>query len=68
MDSVDKYFNFVRNYNDALQKNGTDWLGPRELGDVILGTAAQNIAIERREKAGKRNVNSDSITKQKAKH
>lgn len=66
MDNVDRYFNFVRNYNNALQKSGTDTLSPTQLGDVLLGTAAQNIALERKEKVRKRNVNSNSVTKQKA--
>lgn len=63
MDNIDRYLNFVRNCNYALQKNGTDTLSPSELGNVLLGTAAQNIALERQEKVIRRNVNSNSTTK-----
>ncbi len=35
------YMLLVKNYNDQLKQRGTDWLGPEDLGDVLLKTAAQ---------------------------
>ena len=30
------------NYNKKLKERNTDWLGPEDMGDVILETAQQN--------------------------
>lgn len=49
MDNTEKYLNFVRNYNEKLKQNGTIWLGPSDLGTVLLQTAAQNQQKEREE-------------------
>lgn len=42
MDNTEKYLNFVRNYNEKLKQKGTIWLGPSDLGAVLLQTATQN--------------------------
>lgn len=63
MTQEEKYFNFMRNYNNALKNSGSNWLGPKELGDVVLGSAIQNMVLEQQEKAGKKNVNNHSTTK-----
>lgn len=36
------YLRFVENYNRRLKSEGTSWLGPKALGDVLLQTAKQN--------------------------
>lgn len=42
MTQEEKYINFILNYNKKLQERNTDWLGPEDMGDVILETAQQN--------------------------
>ena len=43
MEDAEKYFNFVRNYNEKLKEMNTTWLGPKELGEVLVQTASQNV-------------------------
>ena len=42
MTQEEKCINFILNYNKKLQERNTDWLGPEDMGDVILETAQQN--------------------------
>lgn len=49
MDDTEKYFNFIRNYNEKLQDEKTDWLDPDVMGEVIIQTARQNRQQERKE-------------------
>ena len=42
MTQEEKYINFLLNNNKKLQERNTDWLGPEDMGDVILETAQQN--------------------------
>ena len=42
MTQEEKYINFILNYNKKLQERNTDWLGPEDMGDVILETVQQN--------------------------
>lgn len=49
MDATEKYFNFVRNYNEKLRVKKTEWLNPDDLGAVLVQTAQQNIKKEREE-------------------
>jgi len=42
MDQIEKYLNFIRNYNQALKEKKTDWLNPDDMGDVLVKTATQN--------------------------
>ena len=49
MDNTEKFLNFVRNYNDKLKQKGTVWLGPADMGEVLLQTAAENQKKEREE-------------------
>lgn len=49
MDATEQYFNLVRNYNEKLRNNNTDWLEPEDLGEVLLQTARQNMERERNE-------------------
>lgn len=42
MTQEEKYINFILNYNKKLSERNADWLGPEDLGDVILETAQQN--------------------------
>jgi len=44
VDNTTRYLNFVKNYNKALAEKGTDWLGPEDLGKVLLDTARENNA------------------------
>ena len=39
---VQAYMNFMKNYTERLEQRGTDWLGPKDLGDVLLTSAMQN--------------------------
>ncbi len=39
---VQNYLNLLLNYNKRLEEKGTNWLGPEDLGDVLLKTAVQN--------------------------
>lgn len=50
MDAVEKYFNFLRKYNDKLREKKTDWLGPADLSAVLVESALENIEKERDEK------------------
>lgn len=50
MEALEKYFNFIRNYNKKLKEKGAEWLGAADLGEVIVQTAQQNIDAERGEK------------------
>ena len=36
------YMNFMKNYTERLEQRGTDWLGPKDLGDVLQTSAMQN--------------------------
>lgn len=36
------YINLMLNYNQRLKERGVSWLGPKDLGDVLLKTAKQN--------------------------
>ncbi len=47
MDNTERYLNFVRNYNQKLKEKGTNWLGPKGMGAVLLHTAAENQKKER---------------------
>lgn len=38
----EKYWTFVKNYNDRLKSQNTNWLGPQDLGDVLIQSAEQN--------------------------
>ncbi len=38
----EKYWNFVKNYNDKLKAQNTHWLNPQDLGDVLVQSAEQN--------------------------
>jgi hypothetical protein len=38
----EKYINFMLNYNKKLKERDDIWLGPKDIGDVILQTAEQN--------------------------
>ena len=49
MDNTERYLNFVRNYNEKLKEKGTIWLGPKDMGAVLLQTAAENQQKEREE-------------------
>lgn len=49
MDNTERYLNFVRNYNEKLNEKGTVWLGPEDMGVVLLQTAAENQQKEREE-------------------
>ena len=49
MDATEKYFNFVRNYNEKLRVRNTEWLDPADLGAVLVQSAQQNIKKEREE-------------------
>lgn len=49
MNNIDKYFNFIRNYNEKLRDEKTDWLDPDAMAAVIIQTARQNIQQERKE-------------------
>ena len=42
MTPEERYFNFMKNYNDKLRQQNTDWLEPQDLGDVLMETAEQN--------------------------
>ena len=42
MDDMERYLNFVRNYNAKLKDRKTGWLGPEDLGAVLLQTALEN--------------------------
>ena len=42
MDDIERYINFIKNYNDKLKKKGSGWLGPEEFGKVLLDTARKN--------------------------
>ena len=42
MTQEEKYINFMLNYNKKLKERGTNWLGPEDLGDVIMQTAEEN--------------------------
>ena len=42
MDNTTRYLNFVKKYNEALSKKGTNWLGSEEMGKVLLETAIEN--------------------------
>ena len=50
MDNTERYLNFVRNYNEKLKEKGTVWLGPEDMGTVLLQTAAENQQKEREER------------------
>jgi len=50
MDPTEKYLNFIRNYNQALDNKKTDWLSPDDMGEVLIKTATQNIAKEKNKK------------------
>ena len=41
MTQEEKYINFLLNYKKKLQERNTDWLGPEDMGDVILESAQQ---------------------------
>lgn len=43
MEDAEKYFNFVRNYNEKLKETNKNWLGSKELGEVLVQTASQNV-------------------------
>ena len=49
MDNAERYLNFVRNYNEKLKEKGTVWLGPKDMGAVLLQTAVENQQKEREE-------------------
>lgn len=49
MDNAEKYFNFMRLYNQELKSQGTNWLGPAAMGKVLVTAAAQNQRKEREE-------------------
>ena len=49
MDNKERYLNFVRNYNEKLKEKGTVWLGPEDMGAVLLQTTAENQQKEREE-------------------
>lgn len=49
MDNTEKYLNFVRNYNKKLKQKNTNWLGPADMGEVLLRTAEENQRKEREE-------------------
>ena len=53
MDNTEKYLNFVRNYNKKLKQKGTIWLGPADMGQVLLQTTAENQQKEREENGQK---------------
>ena len=38
----EKYWNFVKNYNDALSVQNTNWLDPETMGKVLTQSAEQN--------------------------
>lgn len=42
MDNAEKYFNFTRLYNQEMNSQGTNWLGPAAMGKVLVMAAAQN--------------------------
>ena len=42
MTQEEKYINFLLNYNKKLKERDDIWLGPEDMGDVILETAEQN--------------------------
>lgn len=42
MTPEERYFNFMKNYNDKSRQQNTDWLEPQDLGDVLMETAEQN--------------------------
>jgi hypothetical protein len=42
MTQEEKYINFILNYNRKLKERDTIWLGPEDMGDVIMQTAEQN--------------------------
>jgi hypothetical protein len=44
MDNTTRYFNFVKKYNEVLTTKGIGWLGPDDLGKVLLDTARDNNA------------------------
>lgn len=47
MDNTERYLNFVRNYNEELKEKGTVWLGPKDMGAVLLKIAVENQQKER---------------------
>lgn len=47
MDNAERYLNFVQNYNEKQKGKGTVWLGPKEMGAVLLLTTAENQQKER---------------------
>ena len=49
MDNTERYLNIVRNYNEKLKEKRTIWLGPQDMGAVLLQTAAENQQKEREE-------------------
>lgn len=53
MDNAEKYFNFMRLYNQELKSQGTNWLGPAEMGKILVTAAAQN-QLKEREEYGKK--------------
>ena len=42
MTQEEKYINFLLNYNKKLKERDDIWLGPEDMGVVILETAEQN--------------------------
>jgi hypothetical protein len=42
MDDTTRYLNFVKKYNKTLKKKGTNWLGPEDMGKVLVDTALEN--------------------------
>ena len=42
MTNEEKYINFVLNYNKKLKERNANWLGPTDLGEILINTAEQN--------------------------